>query len=156
MPDDPRQSLGKLGEDIACAELARRGYAILARRSPLSRKAVDHEGHEGPEERSRADRRVLRALRGSSLWRDTCFAVRACPMTPVNPSENWVKTSPARSWPVAGTQSSRGALHCHERQLTTKGTKVPKNDQGQTVVCFVPFVVQVFGVTRALPGAHAR
>ena len=27
-----RISLGKLGEDLACAELARRGYAILARR----------------------------------------------------------------------------------------------------------------------------
>jgi putative endonuclease len=32
MPDDPRQSLGKLGEHLACAELERRGYAILARR----------------------------------------------------------------------------------------------------------------------------
>jgi putative endonuclease len=27
-----RQSLGKLGEDVACGELQRRGYAILARR----------------------------------------------------------------------------------------------------------------------------
>ena len=27
-----RQSLGKPGEDLACAELVRRGYAILARR----------------------------------------------------------------------------------------------------------------------------
>ena len=32
MSDDPRQSLGKLGEDLACDELSRRGYAILARR----------------------------------------------------------------------------------------------------------------------------
>jgi putative endonuclease len=32
MPDDPRQSLGILGENLACAELERRGYAILARR----------------------------------------------------------------------------------------------------------------------------
>ena len=29
---EARQMLGKLGEDLACAELARRGYAILARR----------------------------------------------------------------------------------------------------------------------------
>ena len=29
---DDRLSLGKLGEDLACAELRRRGYAILARR----------------------------------------------------------------------------------------------------------------------------
>ena len=32
MPEDYRQSLGKLGEDVACVELQRRGYAILARR----------------------------------------------------------------------------------------------------------------------------
>lgn len=32
MPEDVRQSLGKLGEDLACAELAHRGYAILERR----------------------------------------------------------------------------------------------------------------------------
>jgi putative endonuclease len=32
MSDDARQCLGKRGEDLACAELRRRGYAILARR----------------------------------------------------------------------------------------------------------------------------
>ena len=32
MAVDRRQSLGKLGEDLACDELARRGYVILARR----------------------------------------------------------------------------------------------------------------------------
>jgi len=32
MEDDKRQSLGKMGEDLACTELERRGYAILARR----------------------------------------------------------------------------------------------------------------------------
>jgi len=32
MPGDTRQSLGKLGEDLACAELAHRGYEILERR----------------------------------------------------------------------------------------------------------------------------
>ena len=32
MAGDPRQSLGEQGEDLACAELQRRGYAILARR----------------------------------------------------------------------------------------------------------------------------
>ena len=32
MSEDARQKLGKLGEDLACAELARRGYSILARR----------------------------------------------------------------------------------------------------------------------------
>jgi len=32
MVADGRQSLGKLGEDLACAELARLGYVILERR----------------------------------------------------------------------------------------------------------------------------
>jgi putative endonuclease len=32
MPDDPRHVLGKSGEDVACDELRRRGYAILDRR----------------------------------------------------------------------------------------------------------------------------
>jgi putative endonuclease len=32
MSTDARQSRGKLGEDLACAELERRGYAILDRR----------------------------------------------------------------------------------------------------------------------------
>jgi putative endonuclease len=32
MPPDPRQIFGILGETLACDELCRRGYAILARR----------------------------------------------------------------------------------------------------------------------------
>jgi putative endonuclease len=32
MEKDPRHALGKFGEDLACAELTRLGYAILARR----------------------------------------------------------------------------------------------------------------------------
>jgi putative endonuclease len=32
MPQDPRQALGISGEDLACAELQRRGYAIVERR----------------------------------------------------------------------------------------------------------------------------
>jgi putative endonuclease len=32
MTSDPRQALGISGEDIACAELQRRGYAIVERR----------------------------------------------------------------------------------------------------------------------------
>ena len=32
MTNDPRQALGLSGEDLACAELQRRGYAIVERR----------------------------------------------------------------------------------------------------------------------------
>jgi putative endonuclease len=32
MSEDARHTLGKLGEDLSCAELIRRGYSILARR----------------------------------------------------------------------------------------------------------------------------
>lgn len=32
MSEDPRHLLGKFGEDLACTELTRLGYAILARR----------------------------------------------------------------------------------------------------------------------------
>lgn len=32
MTNDPRQALGVSGEDLACAELQRRGYAIVERR----------------------------------------------------------------------------------------------------------------------------
>src|SRR5687767_9034487 len=32
MSDDPRHTFGKDGETLACTELERRGYAILARR----------------------------------------------------------------------------------------------------------------------------
>ena len=32
MAQDGRQLLGKVGEDLACGELARRGYAVLERR----------------------------------------------------------------------------------------------------------------------------
>ena len=32
MSSDPRQELGKSGEDLGCAELERRGYAIVERR----------------------------------------------------------------------------------------------------------------------------
>ena len=41
VPTDPRQSLGIRGEDLACAELARRGYAILARRYRTRHGEID-------------------------------------------------------------------------------------------------------------------
>ena len=47
MSDDARQSLGKLGEDLACAELARRGYAILARRYRTRFGEIDIVARDG-------------------------------------------------------------------------------------------------------------
>ena len=41
MADDERQTLGKTGEDLACAELRRRGYAILARRHRTQYGEID-------------------------------------------------------------------------------------------------------------------
>ena len=47
MMRDGRQSLGKSGEDLACAELARRGYAILERRYRTRYGEIDIIGREG-------------------------------------------------------------------------------------------------------------
>jgi putative endonuclease len=44
---DPRQHLGKLGEDLACAELSRLGYAILARRYRTKYGEIDIVARDG-------------------------------------------------------------------------------------------------------------
>jgi putative endonuclease len=44
---DKRQSLGKLGEDLACAELERRGYAILHRRYRTRAGEIDIVARDG-------------------------------------------------------------------------------------------------------------
>ena len=43
----PRQQLGLEGEDLACAELQRRGYAILARRYRSRFGEIDIVGRDG-------------------------------------------------------------------------------------------------------------
>ena len=45
---DRRQSLGKLGEDLACAELERRGYEILHRRYRTRAGELDVVARDGP------------------------------------------------------------------------------------------------------------
>jgi putative endonuclease len=44
---DPRQFFGKIGEDLACAELQRRGYAILARRYRTRFGEIDIVARDG-------------------------------------------------------------------------------------------------------------
>jgi putative endonuclease len=47
MSDDPRHILGKFGEDIACAELERLGYVILARRHRTRYGEIDVIADDG-------------------------------------------------------------------------------------------------------------
>ena len=47
MTTDPRQFFGKMGEDLACAELASRGYAILARGYRTRYGEIDIVAREG-------------------------------------------------------------------------------------------------------------
>ena len=47
MSHDPRQSLGILGENVACAELQRRGYAILERRYRTRYGEIDIVARDG-------------------------------------------------------------------------------------------------------------
>ena len=48
MTDDPRQLLGMSGEDLACAELQRRGYAVVARRYRTRLGEIDIIARDGP------------------------------------------------------------------------------------------------------------
>jgi putative endonuclease len=48
MTGQPPQDLGKLGEDAACDELRRRGYAILARRFRTRVGELDIVARQGP------------------------------------------------------------------------------------------------------------
>ncbi len=47
MPSVDRISLGKRGEDLACAELRRRGYEILARRYRTRKGEIDIVARDG-------------------------------------------------------------------------------------------------------------
>jgi len=47
MPGDDRQVLGRMGEDLACAELGRRGYAVLARRHRTRHGEIDIIARDG-------------------------------------------------------------------------------------------------------------
>ena len=47
MAGDPRQFLGKMGEDLACAELRRRGYAIIECRYRTKVGEIDIVARDG-------------------------------------------------------------------------------------------------------------
>ena len=47
VPTPQQSSLGKLGEDLACRELTRRGYVILARRYRTRHGEIDIVAREG-------------------------------------------------------------------------------------------------------------
>jgi putative endonuclease len=47
MAEDHRQSLGKLGENLACAALKERGYAIIARRYRTKLGEIDIIARDG-------------------------------------------------------------------------------------------------------------
>ena len=74
MPGDPRQSLGKLGEDLACRELIRRGYAIHARRYRTRVGELDIVARDGEtlvfvEVKARASDRCGSAADAVTAWK---------------------------------------------------------------------------------------
>ncbi|HWB30417.1 MAG TPA: YraN family protein [Vicinamibacterales bacterium] len=69
-----RQTLGKCGEDAACAELARRGYAILARRYRTRFGEIDIVSRDGDtivfvEVKARRTTRRGAAAEQISFWK---------------------------------------------------------------------------------------
>ena len=48
MRKDPRHELGRLGEELACQELGRRGYVILERRYRTRYGEIDIVARDGP------------------------------------------------------------------------------------------------------------
>jgi putative endonuclease len=69
-----RCSLGKLGEDLACGELTRRGYAILARRYRTRFGEIDIVARDGSvlvfvEVKARRSRRSGGAVEAVTSWK---------------------------------------------------------------------------------------
>jgi putative endonuclease len=77
-----RQVLGKQGEDIACAELARRGYAVLARRyrtrfGEIDIVARDRDTMAFVEVKARRTRRRGNAAESVTYWKRRRIAAMA-------------------------------------------------------------------------------
>ena len=74
MEDDQRQSFGKTGEDLACQELERRGYAILATRYRTRFGEIDIVAEEGGvtvfvEVKARRSTRYGSAAESVPVWK---------------------------------------------------------------------------------------
>ena len=82
MPDDPRQALGISGEDLACAELERRGYAILERRYRTRFGEIDIVARDGRtivfvEVKARLTREYGGAAAAITAWKQRRVATMA-------------------------------------------------------------------------------
>lgn len=79
MPADHRQSLGKWGEDLACQELVRRGYAVLARRYRTRVGEIDIVARDGDtvvfvEVKARTNRRFGGGEAAVTPWKQRRIA----------------------------------------------------------------------------------
>lgn len=74
MAADPRQALGILGENLACAELERRGYVVLARRYRTRLGEIDIIARDGDttvfvEVKARDGERFGRGAEAVTAWK---------------------------------------------------------------------------------------
>jgi putative endonuclease len=82
MAEDPRQSLGKLGENLACTALQARGYAIIARRYRTKVGEIDIVARDGDttvfvEVKSRAGDEFGGAAAAVTIWKQRKVALMA-------------------------------------------------------------------------------
>ena len=82
MATDYRQSLGKLGEDLACAALEARGYAIIARSYRTKLGEIDIVAQDGDttvfvEVKSRAGDEFGGAAAAVTAWKQRKVALMA-------------------------------------------------------------------------------
>ena len=82
MAEDRRQSLGKLGENLACAALIQRGYAILARRYRSRLGEIDIVARDGAtlvfiEVKARAGDEFGGAAAAVTAWKQRRIALMA-------------------------------------------------------------------------------
>jgi putative endonuclease len=82
MAEDYRQSLGKLGENLACAALTERGYAIIATRYRTRVGEIDIVARDGDttvfvEVKSRAGDQFGGAAAAVTVWKQHKVALMA-------------------------------------------------------------------------------